>query len=345
MKVIHIESGLGNQMLSYCEYLAMKEANPDDKCYIETIVYDIPECNDVICQWNGYELERIFHVSAPNIKEYFDDAEWQAIIRDIRDSQFWLRNWNYPVHFTNAFKAHGLELKNMRGDFEAPGAPHKTQLSTPAYKKTFAFLYLNLIRKKLSGRRQTVHANPSELFVSTPENVFTGQRLTFKNAGNEIERIDSAIRETFRFPALTHPRDLAFRDEIQSTESVAIHARYGDMMSFNFDCYFGGYFKRAVGYIKREIPQPRFYVFCDPTSVDWAKHHSSILGLDMRNDIVKFVNWNTGDLSWRDMQLISMGKHQVITRSSFGWWGAYLNRNPRKMTCSPDSFTNTTHHF
>ena len=24
MKVIHIESGLGNQMLSYCEYLAMK---------------------------------------------------------------------------------------------------------------------------------------------------------------------------------------------------------------------------------------------------------------------------------------------------------------------------------
>ena len=52
MKIIHIESGLGNQMLSYCEYLAIKKMNPDDDCFIETIVYDIPECNDVICQWN-----------------------------------------------------------------------------------------------------------------------------------------------------------------------------------------------------------------------------------------------------------------------------------------------------
>ena len=35
MKVLHIESGLGNQMLGYCEYLAIKKANPDDDCYIE----------------------------------------------------------------------------------------------------------------------------------------------------------------------------------------------------------------------------------------------------------------------------------------------------------------------
>ena len=66
MKVIHIESGLGNQMLSYCEYLALKKVNPDDDFYLETIIYDIPECNDVICQWNGYELERIFGIKEPS---------------------------------------------------------------------------------------------------------------------------------------------------------------------------------------------------------------------------------------------------------------------------------------
>ena len=65
MKVIHIESGLGNQMLSYSEYLAMRKANPTDDLFIETIIYDIPECNQVTCQWNGYELERIFHIFAP----------------------------------------------------------------------------------------------------------------------------------------------------------------------------------------------------------------------------------------------------------------------------------------
>lgn len=56
MKIVHIESGLGNQMLSFCEYLALKSVNPCDDVYIENIIFKIPECNDVICQWNGYEL-------------------------------------------------------------------------------------------------------------------------------------------------------------------------------------------------------------------------------------------------------------------------------------------------
>ena len=59
MKIVHVESGLGNQMLSYCEYLALKSLHPEEDIYIETIVYDIPECNEVIKQWNGYELQRI----------------------------------------------------------------------------------------------------------------------------------------------------------------------------------------------------------------------------------------------------------------------------------------------
>ena len=69
MKVIHIESGLGNQMLSYCEFLAIKKVNPGEDCYLETIVYDIPECNDIICQWNGYELERVFNIKDKNISQ------------------------------------------------------------------------------------------------------------------------------------------------------------------------------------------------------------------------------------------------------------------------------------
>ena len=41
MIVLHIESGLGNQMLGYCEYLALKKANPNADIYIENIIYDI----------------------------------------------------------------------------------------------------------------------------------------------------------------------------------------------------------------------------------------------------------------------------------------------------------------
>ena len=50
MKVVHIESGLGNQMLSFGEYLVLKKLHPDEDIYIETITYDIHENSEVINQ-------------------------------------------------------------------------------------------------------------------------------------------------------------------------------------------------------------------------------------------------------------------------------------------------------
>ena len=343
MKVIHIESGLGNQMLSFCEYLAIKQSNPTDDCMIETIVYDIPECNEVICQWNGYELDNIFHLNAPNIKSFFSESQWSLLLTEIQKSRFWEKNWNYPVYFTQSFGKVGLELKNYRGDFEAPGATYMTPLSKPRYKKTFVFQYLNYLRRKIIA-----HPSPSpspDLFIHSDENIFTGQQLTFKNRGSGIEKIDQEIRSSFAFPAFTSSVDQALAAEVSSCQSIAIHARRGDMLSYNFDCYYGGYFKRAVKYLKQTLSDPHFYIFCDPGSVEWAKSHSKVFGLNFKKDHITFVDWNKGETSWRDMQLMSLCKHQIITRSSFGWWSAYLNTNKDKITCSPDEVTNTTHHF
>ena len=118
MKVVHIDSGLGNQMLAYCEYLALKNVNPDEDFYLETITYDIPECNEVISQWHGYELERIFGLDTPpNVKTLFTEEQWADIIEEVRHSHFWQHNWNYPVAITNALNRHGLNLENIRGDF------------------------------------------------------------------------------------------------------------------------------------------------------------------------------------------------------------------------------------
>lgn len=52
MKVININSGLGNQMLAYCVVLSIRKENPSDTCYVGTIIYDIPECNEVISHNN-----------------------------------------------------------------------------------------------------------------------------------------------------------------------------------------------------------------------------------------------------------------------------------------------------
>ena len=352
MKVVHIESGLGNQMLSYCEYLAMKKANPADKIYIENIIYDIKEANDYICQWNGYELDRVFHVGAPNVRELFTDAQWEAIIKDIKKTQFWKRNWNYPVLFTDAFRKHGINLKNIRGDFESPGWPRVVTADNESFirkvkdklERSLLYIYLQQYVRKRRSAGVSVNYE-KDLFVKTDEDVFTGQRLTFKMKNSGIEKIENEIRNAFTFPKITDEKNRTAMKEIVSQEAVAIHARRGDMLGLNYAYYVTGYFKRAVKYIKQHTSNPVFYMFCDPDSVQWAKDNADVLGLSMKKDKVNFVDWNKSMDSYRDMQLMAACKHQVITNSSFGWWGAWLNTNPNKITCSPDAMINTTHTF
>ena len=336
-------------MLSYCEYLALKKSNPGEEIYIENSIYDIPECFGTVCQWNGYELDRIFGINAPNIKDLMSDAQWQEYLSDVRESRFWEKNWNYPVYITKALRKQGIDTENIRGDFEEDGAKLMTGESS-TLKSRFGHTLPGYWLKKYmrEKNRESVLAEKNEqkrVFLTTDRPVFTGQRLSFKFKGNGIERIDKEIRESFVFPEITDEKNLDMLSLIRSTNSVAIHARRGDMLGYNADFYKFGYFKRAVKYIRSRVSEPVFIFFCEPGGGEWCRCNEKLFGLDPKKDTVCFTDWNKGSESYRDMQLIAECKHQIITNSSFGWWGAYLNANPEKITCAPDFTINTTDSF
>ena len=192
MKIVHIESGLGNQMLSYCEYLALKSLHPDEDIYIETMIYNIPECNEVIKQWNGYELKRIFGIDAPNIKERFTEEQWRQIMNEVHVSEFWDKNWNYPVYITYALRNAGLDIRNIRGDFELKVATRNLNMKVE-YKPTLKERLIDspvgdwFKRTYRTIRKQHFIARDSEyqyVFYNGSGNVFTGQRLSLKRIGS-----------------------------------------------------------------------------------------------------------------------------------------------------------------
>lgn len=348
MKIVHIESGLGNQMLSYCEYLALKFVHPDEDIFIETYIYDIPEANDFICQWNGFELTNVFDIDTQNIKTILSEEQNESILKYIKNSKFWNKNWNWPVYFTEAFQTQGIFLNNIRGNFENDGTVNigSTTKFTIRDKIKRTGWYSNLRRfYKSCYPNRYIRSDRNMLFYKGVEDVLTGQRLTFKYVDNDIEMIDNDIKNAFRFKKLTDLKNKQTIDLLKSVNSVAIHARRGDMLTVNGQYYKSGYFNRAVSYIKRIVSKPVFIFFCDPGSIEWCKNNSSIFGLNYSKDEVIFVDWNKGESSFRDMQLMSCCKHNIITNSSFGWWGAYLNDNIDKITISPEIEINTTHHF
>ena len=350
MKVIHIESGLGNQMLSYCELLSLKYMNPEEDFYIETLVYEFPEAAGVINQWQGYELENIFQLKVPNIRTKFTDRQWNEVVADIRESHFWNKKWNWPVYFTDAFRKQGLELHVLRDDFEKKAEIERNSITGwrrnnilyKQFQKTW--MYSNL--RRIVGKSKPYTKNDLEyLFYHGIDDVLTGQKLSFMYKNNNIEAIDSMIRESFIFPEIEDETNRQLQQMLLNTESVAIHARRGDMLNLNNRYYKGGYFKRAVKYIKKNICNPVFFFFCDPGSTEWCRENPHFFGLDFKRDRVFFVDWNKENNSFRDMQLMSMCKHNIITISSFGWWGAYLNENPMKITISPEIYINTKYHM
>lgn len=122
-------------------------------------------------------------------------------------------------------------------------------------------------------------------------------------------------------------------NKIRETNSISVHVRRGDYIS-NPEVYqlYGKvcdkkYFDDALLNIVKDITKPHFYVFSD--DIDWVRENISF------PSDVDYINWNTGQNSYIDMYLISQCKHNIISNSSFSWWGAYLNDNDNKIVIAP----------
>ncbi len=350
MRVVHMDSGLGNQMLDYAEFLAIQKENPDAPCYLEKIIYDLPHMPGMFSQWNGYELERIFGIQAPDIKELFSEEEWSRILKRVEESHFWDERWNYAPYIVDSLEKEGLKLENLRKPPEnlaaVKGVKGKIRYWLSLFFKTRVGYHIKrIIRKKMEKKLVAEKNSQYDVFRKYKDNVFIGHSFSFKYKGFGIEKMDREIRDAFQFPEITDSKNKEMLKLLQNTNSVAIHARRSDLLFLNGYCYKYGFFRRAVKYIKKHVENPVFVFFCDEKSTGWCEENEKIFGLNFKKDKVYFVDWNKGEESFRDMQLMAECKHNIFTESTFGFWGAYLNKNPDKITCAPDPLILATNSF
>ncbi len=351
MLVVHMDSGLGNQMLDYAEYLTIQKCNPDQKCYLENLIYELPKKPGMFSMWNGYELNRIFGIEVPNVKELFTEEQWKQILVDVEASEFWLDDWNFSPHIVKAFEKQGLRLNNYG---KIPGKKlqkPKNWKEAMGYLKAkmlqtkYGYHMKRIIRSAFADRIIVKDSLECKVFRKYPEDSFVGHSLAYRYKASGIEKMEDEIREVFQFPEIKDENNQRILDLVKSTNSVSIHARRSDLLFVNGYCYKFGFFKRSVKYIKKVVKDPIFVFFTDEKSVGWCEENETIFGLDFSKDQVEFVTWNKGEDSFRDMQLMAECKHNIITESSFGFWGAYLNRNPEKIVCAPDIRIWSTHSF
>lgn len=309
MKVISMLGGLGSQMFKYAFMLELKSL---DDCYIDTIPYRLME------MWNGYELERIFGIHERDISEYIEDKEIK---------QFKKKNINYKtaakINMERMNKGKPI-LFIFRG-YLYPQTTRKMLLwSTLTYNK-----FKRIIRRNNIEQDRYPFLYKTCLF-SIYYDEFNHTSDMYIGRGKHKEY----FKEIFTFPEFNNSKNAKCAEAMKRKESVALHIRRSDHMYDNQKLFDENYFKKSVSYIRERSCDPVFYIFSDET--DWCRNNLEQLGLT-REEVV-FVDWNKGEDSFRDMQLMTYCKHNILAISSFSWWGYYLSIRKNKIVCAPNGY-------
>ncbi len=109
---------------------------------------------------------------------------------------------------------------------------------------------------------------------------------------------------------------------INNSEIVSLHVRRGDYLRFPTIHPFIG-----LDYINKSISLFDDYnilIFSD--DIKWCKEN-------IKKENVFYVDEKLED--YQQLWLMSLCEHNIISNSSFSWWGSYLNKNENKIVIAP----------
>lgn len=265
----------------------------------EEVYFDLSPCKH-IKKHNSYELERIF-----NIK--------------IREVSFW-----------NKFKLVGPSF--YVGSREITLLKLINKVIEKLFGEEYTFNSKNYIFEKEANQEFNFNSKYLEL---SGDKYISG----YFNSYKYFENIQAEVRKVFTFREIleSDQQNFATLNKIRNSESISIHVRRGDYVGSNLDVCDLDYYKHAVAKVLVELENRKvdrnkikFFIFSD--DINWCKSNFEFLG----EYNTMYIDWNKGQNSYKDMQLMSRCQHNIIPNSTFSWWGAWLNQNQNKIVIVPE---------
>ncbi|WP_316826672.1 alpha-1,2-fucosyltransferase [Pedobacter miscanthi] len=229
---------------------------------------------------------------------------------------------DYPLH-------NGYELERVFNIHVKTPGKFLLELFKPNQSK---WIFRKL--KRILNLKNTYRVEENELrfdasFLNNNNNYYAG----YWQNEEYFQTIANQIKHDFKFPEIEEIKNQTVMQQINQAEGVALHVRRGDYLK---DPLLGNicdlnYYEQAILTINSKIKNAQFFVFSD--DMGWCQQN-----LKLEN--VTYIDWNKGNSSYIDMQLMSNCKHNIIANSSFSWWGAWLNNNTSKMVIAPKKWVN-----
>jgi hypothetical protein len=120
-------------------------------------------------------------------------------------------------------------------------------------------------------------------------------------------------------------------------QTVSIHFRLGDYKAkryyhpiMNYE-----YFEKALEHIvtSRSPNVTRVIYVCEAEDNSYVT--SKIDLLQKKFPEIEYIKVSDSIPDYEQVLILSLAEHNIISNSTFSWWGAYFNENPDKIVCYP----------
>lgn len=300
MIIVRFTSGLGNQMFQYNLYSALRERFKDIP-----IKADLTWFSEY-SEHQGFELLKIFE-REDNPLFKFDVASANDLFKCT--GQFFSMKKGADYFKEKAFLRYPNRFLRLFG-FEKWGRKRIDQTGFEDNSEIYQLIE---------------SINPKYNYYITGffiEEIYYKDRLDNLRAGLKFDttNLSNANKE--------------YLSMIKGGDSVSIHIRRGDYLSDTYKDSFKvlsmEYYRAAYRYAVNKYPNARFFVFSDDK--DYIKENFSWI------DNLVIVEGNTGADSYRDLQLMSECKMNIIANSTFSMWAGILNANGDAIVIYPSTY-------
>lgn len=355
MKILRMSGALGNQMVKYAVYLALKKNFPTEDIVIDDRIYEVDHFSGKMV------LNKIFGIEY----DRYDDCivESEAIEREKVFEN--LRKYNEEEASIKYIEyiANKMEMKKF-SFYRQYGEKEKGIVSSKQIKRN---------KNKLLGFSKSLFKKNSRVYdylkdiytkniiYSKFNDIYVDEAKCFSNAYREeiIKKRENAyyychweqhdywfrsaeeeVRKAFVFPSLNEPKNQEVAQYMLNSNSISVHIRRNEGLYANSELFEKNYYYKSNKYIKKLIKKPVFFIFA--IDIEWCRKNMKTLGFEAKDEVY-FIDWNQDrdyncKVAFRDMQLMSVCKHNIIANSTFSFMGAYLNKNQEKIVCCSKEF-------
>jgi len=217
----------------------------------------------------------------------------------------------------------GLKHFNIRAEFNPKGLMKHKKNGFSKYILDIALgNHKNVYKETNLGFNNLFHSLPNKTYL---KGYWQSEKYFENNKKN--------VFEDLRIIAPQSKKNIKISENISKTNSVSLHIRRGDYVtnsSYNMKhgtCSLD-YYKRSVDYLSKSLNK-NFTIFAFSDDPEWV-----FKNLKLPMDI-QFIDHNSSKKNYEDLRLMSQCNHNIIANSSFSWWGAWLNKSPKRTIISP----------